>query len=424
VAKGKEMNRKHTYLTSLLLSVVGVASAVIILTSCHSITETERELFPTFDSSRPRFEGTVFPISVPVAPRYLPAELRITTEIQTEGPERTDNKEAISVVNRKITSLGNSLVWESKVTEIIEDGKVYKSKIPFSEWKWITNHYGRILEVEFHRPAFDQLQPEELPSLMTDLTDEEFDELMTESMKSSGGLEFTNKQVTSGGILRSSSLMEELPKELKEMSRFCSMRPGKIKTVVKGWSYLGSRKVLVADMVGFAGAKCKIKNNTVSMYIRTEGYELFDALTFHTMKSETLTSMLFKANGQKTQTRMYTKDHAETIGQRSEEEYGGRWIGEARHITAHGEAAVRCLDASISFYILGGIIKGRAVDSGDNEYELRGTVSEEGEVSAGMAVGEHTVASFSGELSRGSGTGSWETLRKCSGTWQVRRQLE
>jgi len=112
------------------------------------------------------------------------------------------------------------------------------------------------------------------------------------------------------------------------------------------------------------------------------------------------------------------------IGQRSKEEYDSQWIGEARHITAYGEAGVPCRDASIDFRISGGKIEGRAVSSTDTEYELNGIVSEEGEVIAGMAVGGNTVASFKGKLSKESGTGSWETLRKCSGTWHVRRQLE
>jgi hypothetical protein len=112
------------------------------------------------------------------------------------------------------------------------------------------------------------------------------------------------------------------------------------------------------------------------------------------------------------------------IGQRSEEEYDGHWIGEARHITAYGETGVPCRDASIDFHISGGTIEGRSVSSTDTEYELNGMVSEEGKVTAGTAVGGNTVVSFKGELSKESGTGSWETLRKCSGTWHVRRKLE
>jgi hypothetical protein len=107
-----------------------------------------------------------------------------------------------------------------------------------------------------------------------------------------------------------------------------------------------------------------------------------------------------------------------------EERHGGHWIGEAKHTTAYGEAGVVCRDASINFDIMEGRINGRAVDDKGKEYELRGTVSEEGGVSAGMAVGEHTLVSFSGELAEESGMGSWETIRRCSGTWNVRRQLE
>ena len=66
-------------------------------------------------------------------------------------------------------------------------------------------------------------------------------------------------------------------------------------------------------------------------------------------------------------------------------------------------------------------ITGTAEDSWGDTYDLSGTVDATGHITMGVADGDDCLATYSGQLTGSTGSGTWEDDEGCSGTWEADR---
>lgn len=99
--------------------------------------------------------------------------------------------------------------------------------------------------------------------------------------------------------------------------------------------------------------------------------------------------------------------------------FDGHWTGTAVSVPL----TALCGSATVDMTISDSIITGTATDSWGETYILSGMVYSTGDIEAAMASGnEENVAQFSGQLSGDTGSGTWEDIEGCSGTWTLTRQ--
>jgi hypothetical protein len=98
--------------------------------------------------------------------------------------------------------------------------------------------------------------------------------------------------------------------------------------------------------------------------------------------------------------------------------FDGHWAGTAVSVPL----TAMCGSATVDMTITDSVISGTATDTWGETYTLSGTVYPTGDIEAAMASGdEENVAQFSGQLSGDSGSGTWEDIEGCSGTWTLTR---
>lgn len=102
-----------------------------------------------------------------------------------------------------------------------------------------------------------------------------------------------------------------------------------------------------------------------------------------------------------------------------EHPFDGRWTGTAVSVSL----AASCGSATIDMTITDSVISGTATDSWGKPYTMSGMVYPTGDIEAAMASGdESNLAQYSGVLSGDTGSGTWEDIEGCSGTWTLARQ--
>lgn len=102
-----------------------------------------------------------------------------------------------------------------------------------------------------------------------------------------------------------------------------------------------------------------------------------------------------------------------------EHPFDGQWTGTVVSVPL----TALCGTATINMTITDSVISGTATDSWNEGYTLSGTVYPTGDIEAAMASGDDAnVAQFSGVLSGDGGSGTWEDIEGCSGTWTLTRQ--
>jgi hypothetical protein len=102
--------------------------------------------------------------------------------------------------------------------------------------------------------------------------------------------------------------------------------------------------------------------------------------------------------------------------------YNGTWKGNAISTTAKDSYGDNCANATLSFVVLNNQLQGTAKDTYGETYTVTGNVSANGVVSAGIAQGDETVATFSGLVSGSTGSGTWSEYYGCRGTWSITKQ--
>ncbi len=99
--------------------------------------------------------------------------------------------------------------------------------------------------------------------------------------------------------------------------------------------------------------------------------------------------------------------------------FDGQWTGTAVSVPL----TALCGTATINMTITDSVISGTATDSWYETYTLSGMVYPTGDIEAAMASGDDAnLAQFSGVLSGDAGSGTWEDIEGCSGTWTLTRQ--
>lgn len=99
--------------------------------------------------------------------------------------------------------------------------------------------------------------------------------------------------------------------------------------------------------------------------------------------------------------------------------FDGQWTGTAVSVPL----TALCGTATINMTITDSVISGTATDSWYETYTLSGMVYPTGDIEAAMASGDDAnLAQFSGVLSGDGGSGTWEDIEGCSGTWTLTRQ--
>jgi len=99
----------------------------------------------------------------------------------------------------------------------------------------------------------------------------------------------------------------------------------------------------------------------------------------------------------------------------------GEYSVEATALTQFDINGGTCGDASGAMTLTDNILEGSILTTNGNNLQVEGTVSENGEVAGGFALGGNAVATFTGSFSGNSGSGDWEDNFECVGTWTAER---
>jgi len=99
--------------------------------------------------------------------------------------------------------------------------------------------------------------------------------------------------------------------------------------------------------------------------------------------------------------------------------FDGRYRLIARSTTKIGTDGEACGNASGTMTIVNSKVTGSVVDSWGYTYAVSGTVAANGRLSGGLAVAGNNVASYSGIVGNGRGSGTWVDIYKCAGTWSA-----
>ena len=97
----------------------------------------------------------------------------------------------------------------------------------------------------------------------------------------------------------------------------------------------------------------------------------------------------------------------------------GKWSIVSTSVTEVGADGSDCRDGNGvgSFEIVGSDLRGTFVGAKGTIFDLSASVSNTGAVELGFAVAKRTVVRAFGDISEGGGSGDWESVSKCRGTW-------
>ena len=101
-------------------------------------------------------------------------------------------------------------------------------------------------------------------------------------------------------------------------------------------------------------------------------------------------------------------------------DFDGVFLVSAETITTLDNEGEPCAaTATGTATIANGSISGQVVDSMLNTLEISGTVDASGNVTAGFAFDGENVVDFTGTFSGGMGSGTYEGIYECTGTWTM-----
>jgi hypothetical protein len=110
------------------------------------------------------------------------------------------------------------------------------------------------------------------------------------------------------------------------------------------------------------------------------------------------------------------------VGTQTGSNFDGTWKGRALITTAKDSYGDPCLPADVTMIVQNNQITGTALAADGSLYNLSGNVGSNGVVTAGIAVGGETVVNYTGTVSGTTGSGTWNEVYGCRGTWSVTKQ--
>lgn len=78
-----------------------------------------------------------------------------------------------------------------------------------------------------------------------------------------------------------------------------------------------------------------------------------------------------------------------------------------------------CMDASGTMMIINLALSGSVIDGWGESYDISGDVQPDSTVNGGFAVSGTNAATFEGSISDNVGSGTWQDIYQCAGTWQA-----
>lgn len=256
---------------------------VILLTACQALEPPlkKRLLY----GGAPIFEGYITPISVPIQPMYKPVSIKteLSQATYTKTIKNSSIEETFESVEyfgeTKISSLGDMLLWDGKITKIIINGKTTAPDIPLMEMRMLSDSYGKFKEVEMSSPALSKANVDQ------EAIDNYLDAFKKMMKKSYPHL--PDKPVRSGDYFQKidTSFFADVYNAMFPDDPIPKIDGDALGSIIKGWGYYNEKKVVVASMderfhIGFPpGPTFQIKMN---------GYTLIDPETFQAIYAEIL----------------------------------------------------------------------------------------------------------------------------------------
>jgi hypothetical protein len=392
--------------------LIGLIILLVLISACSSSAKKK-----ILAGEVPSFEGTINPIDIPIIAEYKPAECFLSGSIfaLVDG---TSESESSASGAYNISRFGDSLLWEISMTKIEDAGKQYSSDVPFMQIRYLTDRWGAVKEIETSMPYFEKkgAKEEELKKAK---------EEGKERFKVQKGI--PKNPVRSGDVWISYPLQEHLG-ELGSLIDARELSGKKLDLILRGWGYHDGRKILLVDF--------DLKSHSLSIH----GYYLFDALSYHAVKSETRFRFL-TAKGEveayATHTLQIKKVIAEEMstpslaltqeGVKQTEikplSFEGPWNGAAKSTNYYGLEGFKCRDGSFVFQINGSELNGAVTDAYGYKYTAKGSVDNEGRIKAGVVATEKNFVTYTGTLSGEQGSGTWQDRFQCYGTWTATRKV-
>ena len=100
-------------------------------------------------------------------------------------------------------------------------------------------------------------------------------------------------------------------------------------------------------------------------------------------------------------------------------DFSGNYSLSATALTEFDTNGGTCGDGSGNMTIADGMLTGSVLSTNGNLFDVTGTVTESGDITGGFGQSGQLVVNFSGALNATGGTGTWEDLLECSGTWDA-----
>lgn len=242
---------------------------LLTLIGCGS-TAPSPERFPTF-------QGTIIPIEMPFTPSYRPHDVTMNARIDIEinaGGDKMKMPTAFSV-RQSVRQSGEKLEWRADMFSMTLLGKQVHTKEPLMAARWRTNSLGSLDGFEVAFPGMSELGISDMqpPKPGT----REYNDIRRQLGATA---QLPSEPIVTGSVLFRQTVADMFG-ALPGLSAAASER--RVGYVVKGWGYLGDRKVLVTDLtfdtplVDQAGERTSVT---------ASGYALFDPDTFARVKSE------------------------------------------------------------------------------------------------------------------------------------------
>ena len=290
--RGDRMNKRNRCLVLLVL--------FLFLFSC--VTPLKKKI-PAFETIQ--YEGVITPVSIPIKPEYKPAKFKFhVSEVTQELPpneKSTITEESYGGVSA-VSKMGDLLLWEMKILNAKTDGSYYSPNIPLADFRWLSDKYGTVKEVEGSFPDTDRRWERAIKKL----------KLPAERANTKPDKSMFRHMILSDKPIKSGDIFYKVPPLGLTELEFIDPKEIKGKVfgyILKGWSYYKGKKVLVAEIdttmnftdkertdfvvkkfieMGYIPftAKAMAETSIPKITVKYKGYSLIDPKTYIDIESQ------------------------------------------------------------------------------------------------------------------------------------------
>jgi hypothetical protein len=228
----------------------------------------------------PKFEGPITPISTPVQLEHKPAKYNFTIkQVVQEGEQRIKKRSLRG--SSTVSRLGDSLVWELRVSTITVNHRRVATKVPFVESRILTNKYGEFNEQDLSFPALEKI--DSAPAEGT----RDFKDIF--NLIKNAFLGFPTEPVRSGDIviIPRAIALKSIQHALPQLRKWSGGED--IKIILRGRSYFKGKRVFVADAEG--SFVLTAAHDETEMRVKYSMYTILDEETCMTLERKSLISI-------------------------------------------------------------------------------------------------------------------------------------